>query len=180
MNIKDLFKNLATAKIAGRGTYMSDGLYEVETKAFQAKKGEDPLKPNAVWFICEFTIVESSNPEKHPKGSSGSYILNFSNIYTQGNIKELGLALLGYENTKANQEDADIGEKVEIAMSAACGDPEAAANLEVLRQEFGPTFGNPIGVRLKLETKQRPTKASGNKPAGVFTGHKWAPVRTAA
>jgi len=170
MNIDQLYSGMAKAEINGRGTYLGEGHFEVQTKSIFVKKGVNPKKPGDS-FICEFEIQKSDNAD-HPVGSTGSYVLKFSNVYAMGNIAELIIALLGYENTKANQGDADIREQAALVARAVCGSETAKAELETLRKGLGdPAFGNVVGQRLRLETTKRPTEAGGE-----YTVHKWAPL----
>ncbi len=172
MNIDLLFGNIATTEINGSGTYMSEGIYVVETKNIFVKEGKNPAKPGDS-FICEFSIIESSNPA-HSVGSTGSYVLKFSNPYTLGNIAELVMALLGYENTRENQKDPTIRKEVDLVVRAACGSDTA-------RKALGDGYeeGMLHGIRLRLECTKKPTLPKNGKPAGEFTVHRWAPLAAA-
>lgn len=178
VNVDALFAGMATAKINGSGTYMDDGLYVVELKQVIAKASDNPLKPGNN-FICEFEILESSNP-KHPVGSTGSWVLSLANPYAMGNISELVIAALGHENTKDNHANADIRGQVAIVTRAALGSDTAKAELAAFREALGPSYGQLVGTKLKLETAKKATKPSAAKPeGGVFTVHKWAPLKAA-
>ncbi len=169
-DIDKLFGNIATTEINGSGTYMGDGLYLVETKNIFVKNGSNPAKPGDS-FIAEFTVLESDNPE-HKPGSTGSYVLKFSNPYAMGNIVEFVMSLLGYENTKANQKDPAIRKEVDLVTRAACGS-------EAARKELGDSYVDGIlhGITVRLECRKKPTKPSLGKPeGGVFTVHKWSPL----
>ncbi len=173
MNIDTLFGNLVKADVNGSGKYMGEGRYLVETKNIFAKEGRNPLKPGDN-FICEFTIIESSNPG-HEVGSTGSFVVNMANPFASGNIVELAIALLGYENTRENQKNADIREQADVVMRATCGSDSAKAALATLREGLGPDYGVLVGKRLRLECVKKPTKAGGE-----FTVHKWSPVKAKA
>lgn len=164
-NIDQLFSGMAKADINSSGTYMGEGLYVVETKNLFVKTGRNPAKPGDS-FICEFTILASNNPN-HAIGSTGSYVLKFSNPYSMGNIVELVMAILGYQNTKDNQSNATIRNEVDLVTRAACGSDTAKTALGADYAE-----GMLIGTRLRLECTKKPTVKGGE-----FTVHKWAPVQ---
>ena len=169
-SIDQLFAGMAKAEINGSGTYMDDGLYVVETKNIFVKKGTNPQKPGDS-FIAEFTVIESNNP-KHAVGSSGSYVLKFSNIFAMGNIVEFVMALLGYENTKENQKNEEIRKEVDLVTRATCGSDAAKKELGDLYEE-----GMLRGIRVRLECTKKPTAPKPGKPdGGVFTVHKWSPL----
>lgn len=170
MNVDQLFNGMANANINGSGTYMDEGLYVVETKSIFVKKGNNPAKPGDS-FIAEFTVLKSNN-EKHPIGSSGSYVLKFTNPYAMGNIVEFVMALLGYQNTKENQADATKRQEIDLVTRAACDSDSAKKTIDELRAGLGnPTYGVLTGVKVNLECRKKPTKAGGE-----FTVHKWAPI----
>ncbi len=176
MNIDALFGNMAKADINGSGTYMGEGLYVVEIKTIFVKEGRNPAKPGDS-FICEFTVLESSNAN-HAPGSSGSYVLKFSNPYTLGNIAELVIALLGYENSKENQKNSDIREQADVVVRATCGSDKGKAELAELRAALGEDYGTLTGKKLRLECVKKPTLPKNGKPAGEFTVHKWSPLNS--
>ncbi len=165
LDIDKLFDGMARAEIFGKGNYLEDGIYTVEMRNIFAKEGHKGKS-----FICEFTILESSNAA-NPPGSSGSWVLNFSNKYAFGTIAELVLALLGYENTRENQTDPTIRKQVELVARAVCGS-------ETAQKELGADYedGMLLGIRVKLETTKRATQPTATKPAGTFTAHKWSPI----
>lgn len=168
--IDALFEKCATVDVNGSGNYMGVGLYRVKTKQIFVKNGTNPSKPGDS-FITEFTILKSNNP-KHEVGSTGSYVLKFSNPYAMGNIVELVMALLGYDNTKENQQNPDIRREIDLVTRATCGSDTAKA-------ELGPDFedGMLLDIEVDLECTLKPTKPSVGKPdGGVFTVHRWSPV----
>ncbi len=153
---------MAKAEIFGAGNYMEEGLYVVETKNVFVKEG---FKGKS--FIFEFTVIESNNAA-HAPGTSGSWVLKF----TFGNITRLVMALLGYENTKENQQNETIRKEVELIVRAACGSDTA-------KKELGDVYsdGMLIGIRVKLETTKRKTAPTTEKPqGGVHTNHDWSPL----
>ncbi len=170
MNIDTLFGNMAKAEINGSGTYMDTGIYVVETKNIFVKEGRNPAKPGDA-FICEFTVLETNNP-KHEVGSTGSFVLKFSNPYAMGNIVELVMALLGYDNTRANQTDPDIRKEIDLVTRAACGSDSAKSELGENYEE-----GMLHGIKVLLECTKKPTLPKAGKPAGEFTVHKWTPIK---
>ena len=163
-NIDQLFSGMAKADINSSGTYMGDGVYEIETKSLFVKVGRNPAKPGDS-FICEFTIVKSNNPA-HAVGSTGSYVLKFSNPYAMGNIVELVMAILGYQNTKDNQSNPAIRKEVDLVTRASCGSDTAKGELGA---DYAPDMLT--GVRLHLECAKKPTLKGGE-----FTVHKWSPI----
>lgn len=175
VDIESLFAGMAKAEVNGKGTYLDDGVYTVRTKNLFVKKGMNPAKPGDS-FICEFEILTSTN-EKHPVGSSGSYVLKFTNPYTLGNIVELVTALLGFENTKENHANARVREEGSLLTRAFCGGEKAIAEVASLREALeDPTYGVLTGIELKLETKKGPTKT----PGGEYTRHTWTPLKPKA
>jgi hypothetical protein len=166
IDIDKLFDGMATKEIGGSGNFMGEGLYVVETKQLFVKEG---FKGKS--FICEFEIVKSDN-DAHPVGSTGSYVLKFENPYAFGNISELVIALLGYENTKENQTNKTIRDQVQDVTSAACGSDKAKAKLGANSED-----GMLLGIRLKLECRKKATAPKAGRPeGGEFTVHKWSPT----
>jgi hypothetical protein len=168
MDIDKLFDGMAKAEIFGRGNYMSEGLYIVETKNLFVKDG---FKGKS--FVAEFTIVESNN-EKHAVGTSGSWVLKFTWPATFGHITKFVTALLGYDpNQKANQDDPKIRKQVELVTRAACGSDAA-------KKELGPDGyeeGMLNGIRLRLECSMQKTAPKPGKPeGGDFTSYAWSPI----
>lgn len=160
IDVDNLFAGMAKAEIFGKGSFMGEGVFEIETKDVFVKEG---FKGKS--FICEFTILESNNPA-HAVGSSGSYVLKFENKYTFGNASELVMALLGFENTRDNQANADVRALVQEVTAAACGSEKSQKALGE-----GYSDGMLKGVRLRLETKK-----TGTQKGGEYTVHKWSPI----
>lgn len=165
-DIDKLFGGMAKAEIFGRGNFMGEGLYVVDIKNIFAKDG---FKGQS--FIAEFTIVESSS-DKHAVGSSGSWVLKFKWPATFGHITRFMMALLGYEDTKANQDNPQIRELCERVARAVCGS-------EAARKELGENYveGMLNGIRVKLECTMQKTAPKPGQPAGGdFTSYAWSPL----
>ena len=163
-DIDKLFGGMAKAEIFGRGNYMSEGLYVVQTKNIFVKDGYKGQS-----FIAEFEILESNN-EKHAVGSSGSWVLKFKWPATFGHITRFVMALLGYADTKANQDDPEIRKQCELVARAVCGS-------EVARKELGAEYeeGMLTGIKLKLECVMQKTAPGPGKPlGGDFTAYTWS------
>jgi hypothetical protein len=170
MDIDQLYAGMAKAEIFGRGNYMGDGLYVVETKNIFVKEG---FKGRS--FICEFTVIESNNAE-HAPGTSGSWVLKFENKFTFGNITRLVMALLGYANTKENQQNEAIRLEVERVARAVSGSDKAKAELGA-----DYTEGMLVGLRVKLECSKVKTAPNAKNPVGgEYTAHDWSPLPVAA
>lgn len=161
IDIDKLFDGMAKAEIFGKGNYLEEGLYVLESKNFFVKEGHKGTS-----FVSEFTVVESNNAA-HPAGSTASWVINFDNDYIFGNISELVIALLGQENTRENQVDAAFRDEVELITRAVCGSKKAQ---EALGGNYSEGMLN--GIRVKVETKKKATQKGGE-----YTAHKWSPVR---
>lgn len=176
MDIDKLFSGMAKAEIFGSGKNLTEGLYEIEVKELMVKESRNPLKPG-VNFICEFLIVGSNNDD-HPVGCTRSWVLNMSNPFAFGNISELVLALLGYENSPTNHKNVELREEIRVITSAVLGGSESIAEVEAIRKELGdPGYGVLVGKKAKLECVNKPTKPSPKNPnGGTYTSHKWSPM----
>ncbi len=85
-----LFGNIASAKSSGGGVYFLPGSYALECRANKSGK----TREGRAFFVCEFTILESSNPER-PVGTSVSMMVMLDkHLETAlGNIKGYVAAL---------------------------------------------------------------------------------------
>lgn len=166
INVDALFGNMAKAEIFGSGTYFEDGQHEVSLKNLFVKEGHKGQS-----FIAEFTVIQSSNPEVQV-GATRSYVLKFENMYTMANVTKLVMALLGYENTQANQKNPAIRKEIELVTRAVLGSETAKAELGEAYQE-----GLLTGTRIRVECTKVDTKPSAKNPqGGVRTDHSWSPI----
>ncbi len=175
MSLEDLFRGMAEANPNGNGTNMGVGQYLVEVTNLKMKKG---FKGRSL--IVEFKILESNN-DKHPVGSSGSYVRVMDNKdpklvgYAFSDMKAIFLALDGKDPKKVKDVAVDPqthADALEMSRLALDDDYCKAKGLE-------PGFLN--GTKLRLETILKKTAPSVGKPqGGEFTVHNWAPVEERA
>ncbi len=162
-DIDAIFANIEKAEIFGSGTYMSEGRYRVETKNIFVQVGHKGKS-----FIAEFTVLQSSRPEDHEVGSSGSWVVKFDWSSALGNITKFVAALLGYDpNDKKVQNDPAIRKEVGQVVRAVCGS-------ELAQKELGEDYevGMLNGIQLDLECITTTTKVKKED----FTVYNWSPV----
>jgi hypothetical protein len=174
-NIDTLFAGMATAPMRGAGgNYMTPGLYTVEMtniKEFSGQKGRAA--------IFEFKVVTTDN-DKHPVGSSGSYVILLENPdpvkrgYAWSDLKAIMFALDGKDPKRVKPAEVD---------------PQAHADVTeltklVLNEEYckakglEPGFLN--GTRVELECRTKKTRPTPQKPqGGDYTLHVWGPAKQA-
>lgn len=169
MDIDRLFGGMAKAEIFGRGKNMAEGLYKVQIKNIFCKEGKNPRKPGDS-FIVEFTILESSKPDAHAPGSSGSWVLKFTWPATFGHITRFVFAMLGWEPTDEALKNPRNRELAELYARAVCGSLAA-------KQQLGAEWEEGMfnGIQLGLETMLQSTDKGGN-----FTAYAWSPLQEAA
>jgi hypothetical protein len=87
-----LFGKIGEAKSSGGGIYFLPGKYELECRANKTGK----TREGRPFFVCEFTIISSSNPER-PSGTSVSMMVMLDKYIETalGNIKGYVSALFG-------------------------------------------------------------------------------------
>lgn len=116
-----LFKGkLAAATATGkRGNYILTGTHKLRVSHIELKESEQSGKD---WFIAEFDLLSSDNPEQ--KGPC-SIVWDMSNKATMGNIKNLIMAL-----------DPDLtDDDIEEAAEAMLGEEQPATGAVV--EAFG-------------------------------------------
>lgn len=169
--IDQLFKGMADAPMFGRGNYLGEGMFEIELKKLFVKT--QTFKGVAL-FICEFTILESSNP-KHAPGSTGSWATKLALPNAFGDIKSLIFAAIGREPKDVPAEDRDAHEFATLLASAVCGSASAAAKLKDMPYDLPEGAESLlIGQRVHLETQMVKTKTGGD-----FTRHNFSPAKSA-
>lgn len=100
-----LFTGIKNAKSSGGGIYFMPGTYLLECNA--CKTGETREGKKA-FFVAEFTILESSNPER-PVGTSVSFMVMMDKYLDTalGNIKQCVAALFGVAEEAVDEAGVD-------------------------------------------------------------------------
>lgn len=95
-----LFSKIGEAKSNSGGVYFLPGKYELEVRANKTGK----TRENRPFFVAEFTIISSTNPER-PAGTMVSQMVMLDkNIETAlGNIKGYVAALFGMEEKDVDE-----------------------------------------------------------------------------
>jgi hypothetical protein len=95
-----LFSKIKDAKSNGGGIYFLPGVYKLECRANKTSKTRD----GRPFFVAEFTILESTNPER-PVGTSVSWMVMMDkNLETAlGNIKQYVSALFDIEEGEVDE-----------------------------------------------------------------------------
>lgn len=103
-----LFSGIKNAKSNGGGVYFLPGTYVLECVAVKTGQTREGNKP---FFVAEFTILESSNPER-PVGTSVSYMVMLDKYIETalGNVKQCVAALFGV--AEADVDEAGVEEAV--------------------------------------------------------------------
>lgn len=154
--IDTMFGALANASVTGSGNYFTEeGIHIVELRDFFVNSGF-----NGVSLIAEFTVLSSNNPEVKP-GSSRSAVYKKDSQYFLANTKKIVMALLGYEPTRDNFSNPEIGKEIALACAAVLGS-------ETARKEMGSAFSPDMfkGVKLRVECVAKQTKPSPKNPEG--------------
>lgn len=91
------------------GRYMPPGKYRVKVKA--NKLNASKRKPGVVQFIVEFTILESSHPERQV-GSDAAYVVSYEHPQAQSNVRAYTAACTGlkFDQTKKEHANALVSE----------------------------------------------------------------------
>lgn len=109
-----LFGKIKDAKSNGGGIYFLPGTYALECRANKTGKTREGRE----FFVCEFTILESSNPER-PVGTSVSMMVMLDKYLETalGNIKGYIAAL--YDVPEDEVDEAGVEELVSAANPGA-------------------------------------------------------------
>jgi hypothetical protein len=96
-----LFSGIGSAKSNGGGVYFLPGIYTLECKACKTGETREGKKP---FFVAEFTILESTNPDR-PVGSTVSWMVMMDKYLETalGNIKQCAAALFGIPETDVDE-----------------------------------------------------------------------------
>lgn len=124
-------------KSNGGGVFFEPGKYALEVRAHKTGK----TREGRSYFVCEFTILESSNPER-PSGTGVSWMVMMDkNLETAlGNIK-------GYVAALMDMSEEDVDEPgIEALISAA--NPGAGlkvrAVVSTVKKKNGDPFTKPV------------------------------------
>jgi hypothetical protein len=99
----DPFDRIGNAQPSDRSSYPLPGLYPLlYCEALKMKKGKNP---GDVFFIADFSIVESNVPGR-PKGSSMAWICNLRHLPSPGNIRSFLAALNSVPIEEVDSESA--------------------------------------------------------------------------
>jgi hypothetical protein len=96
-----LFSKIGSAKSNSGGIYFLPGTYELECVACKTGKTREGDKP---FFVAEFTILSSSNPER-PAGTSVSYMVMLDKYLETalGNVKQCLAALFAIPEEEVDE-----------------------------------------------------------------------------
>lgn len=100
-----LFSKIKEAKSNGGGIYFLPGTYELECAAVKTGKTREGDKP---FFVAEFVILASSNPER-PVGTSVSYMVMLDKYMETalGNVKQCISALFNVPESDVDEAGVD-------------------------------------------------------------------------
>lgn len=114
-----LFSKIKEAKSNGGGVYFLPGTYTLECNALKTGKTREGDRP---FFVAEFTILASSNPDR-PVGTSVSFMVMLDKFIETalGNVKGCVAALFNIP-----EEEVD-----EAGVETAVGDQNPAKGLKV-------------------------------------------------
>lgn len=150
-----LFSNIKDAKKSEAGTYLSTGVHKL--KVNRVKSGTNWRKKK--FFVVECEVLESSNEEDHPIGSTADWYVNLDSEYPDISLADVKHFLqvavfVSYADQGELYEDAEEPDEVTITEEVA----EEACGEE---QPF-------IGLILKAEGSRKEGKK--------FVKVGWAPV----
>lgn len=80
-----LFTSIKEAKRSEAGTYLSVGLHRLEVN--RVKSGKNWRKKD--FFVVECKVLESTNAEEHPVGSTADVYINLSSEYPDLSLAEV-------------------------------------------------------------------------------------------
>lgn len=128
-----MFSDIKGAQRGKGGTYLSNGVHLLKVNA--VKSGKNWKKKR--FFVVECEVLESSNTEEHPKGSSADWYVNLDGEYPDsslGDVKHfLQTAIFSmYANSGAQYEGAKTPDDVTIEekdAEDACGEDQPFAGL---------------------------------------------------
>jgi hypothetical protein len=168
MSIDAMFAGMATTPMFGKGKNMAEGKYRVRSKVMKIHNG---IKGRS--FIFEYEIVESSNLEKHPIGSTASWVLILGGQFQANqfsDMKALSLSLIGVDPKTVKDPAADpvTHALATDSLKAQCDSDFAKAN--------GYEENCFIGLEVDLECVETMTKGAGGKAPHPFTRHNWSPT----
>lgn len=103
-----LFAKIKEAKSNSGGVYFLPGTYELECVAVKTGKTREGDRP---FFVAEFTILSSSNPER-PVGTSVSYMVMLDKYLETalGNVKQCVAAL--FNVAEVDVDEAGVEEAI--------------------------------------------------------------------
>lgn len=109
-----LFGKIKEAKSSGGGIYFLPGKYLLECRVNKTGK----TREDRPFFVAEFTILESSNPER-PVGTSVAYMVMLDKYLETalGNVKQYVSALFGIPEEEVDE--AGVEELVAAANPGA-------------------------------------------------------------
>lgn len=157
--IEELRAAMRGAQVFGKGQYIEEGQYLLETiKIFYKRTVIDGSAKESI--ICEFKVLESSKPEVEI-GSTRSYVENLANAGWLSRFKSCMLALIGVDPDGKIPKDAED----------ATTDLYVALRDDGERVRLGLPENFMAGKRVRVEGM-----AGKSKKGGAVTNKKWIPV----
>ena len=151
------FAGMRDAKMYETGTPLTVGVFAVEINKCILKN----TRKSGLAFIAEMTVIETSDPAKHPAGSKRSWFQKMADLdVAHGSLKTFAAAILGFDPRSQKEEvKAKLDPEIEAIMDAACDEHQVFA-------------GKKVRVECTL-TKTKEKKID-------FTRHDWSPFVKAA
>jgi hypothetical protein len=119
-----VFSKIKDAHSTGGGVYFLPGTYALECRKCTSSK----TREDRPFFVAEFTILESSNPER-PVGTSVSFMVMLDKYLETalGNVKQCAAAL--FDIPEDNVDEAGVEALVSAANPAAGNKVRATASM---------------------------------------------------
>ena len=101
-----LFKDIGKAKSNSGGVYFVPGTFLLECRSCKSGSTRNGNKP---FFVAEFTILESSSPDR-PVGTTMSYMVMLDNYLETalGNVKGCAAALFGIPESEVDEAGIEL------------------------------------------------------------------------
>jgi hypothetical protein len=148
-----LFKGIENAQTSEGGNYLNPGVYDVVLQRIntgRTRKGVD-------FVAVDFQIVQTSNSEKHPVGSTANYFCGADKDGFLSNVKIFAAAVLA--NALPIGQSFDMAQITEEVMEGLTANNGQAV----------------VGQKLRVQVTHVQTKAG-----GTYSRHQWSPGAKAA
>ncbi len=135
-----LFGKIKDAKSNGGGIYFLPGTYALECRANKVGKTREGRE----FFVCEFTILESSNPER-PVGTSVSMMVMLDKYIETalGNVKGYIAALYDVPEEEVDEAGVELLVSAEnpgagLKVRAVASNTKTKKGTDFTKVQFGP------------------------------------------